>query len=154
MNAYYEVTGGPVKVALESIQVRCRDARKAHLDFAKEVGATAANGCGIFSFEGKAPKGWRKSNRYASGYFPSDSAVGAVIKQRVAALPTMPGSFDVIEALRGELEELDMDLVNDAGFPGWAVHDGRHFLHCDPRWLPADRTGIVEIKASEYPANP
>lgn len=96
------------------------------------------------------PKAWKKGKK--GGYLPRcKTPEGLVLANELKALPPFPDWMSLISDLT-KGREVEIMRINSTGTPGIRKDkaDAFYRLHIDTYWLPEDRTGLEEIKASEY----
>lgn len=155
MKSYFRVHSGPVFPILKKHLDAHQAANNALVDFAKKhkLPIEGSRGEAVFFKQGFTPpkETWKKCGS-RGGFSPrAKTETGKVLKQELEAMPKYPSWMCLIQDLiKGR--EMDLMRINQTGTPGIIKNKSQDFylLSIDDYWLPKNRDGIEEIKASEY----
>lgn len=155
MKSYYKVHSGPVFKVLKKHVDEHRAANDGLVDWAKkhELPIEGSNGTTVYFKSGFTPDSgnWKKCGK-RGGFTPRQKTeTGKVLHKELSELPKYPSWMTLlIELTKGR--ESDFMRVNQTGTPGIIKNKGQDFflLSIDDYWLPKNRDGLEEIKASEY----
>jgi hypothetical protein len=155
MKSYYKVHSGPVFKAVKKHLDAHTAANNAIVAWAKKrnLPIEGTSGEAILFKSGYTPDkdSWKKCGK-RGGFSPrAKTDSGSVLKSEWDALPKYPSWMHLIQDLiKGR--EMDLFRINQTGTPGIIKNKGDDFylLYIDDYWLPKNRDGLEEIKASDY----
>lgn len=155
MKSHYRITSGPVFDLVKQFAGVNKEAEKALRAWIKKkkLPVEMMHGKALTFKDGYDPNrdkpSWKKNKR--GHYVPRENTVsGKALKAELDALPCSPSVFQLVCDLGTLKGKADIMQINQTGYPGIYVNGDDVRLYIDDYWLPADRTGIEEITASEY----
>ncbi|GAA5137503.1 hypothetical protein GCM10023213_14340 [Prosthecobacter algae] len=152
MKSYFKITSGSLYTILNEISEQNKLAQAAAKEWGKKYPEIEGiRGLCVTFVEGHVPTGnlWRKHKK--GGFTPNKGCKeGKALAAEMAALPSRPGGMQVLMAMMTVSTCKDIMRVNQTGTPGIKQRGSDFYLACDDCWLPKNRAGIEEIKASEY----
>jgi hypothetical protein len=158
MKTYFRVHHGPVFDVVKKHTDEHTAANTALVDWAAKhnLPISGTSGNAIFFAEGFKPDSaaWKKCGSRGGWEPRSKTPSGKVLKSEWEAMPKYPSWMTLImsfaELSKGESR--DLFQVNKTGTPGIIKNKSEAFylLNIDDYWLPENRDGLEEIKASEY----
>lgn len=157
MKSYFRVTPGPLFNVLKKHMDALQAANDAGIAWAKKhnMPVFSINYTNVRFKDDFIPDKscWKKGVK--GGFVPRlKNEEGRKLDRELRDRPQSPGWFELISDLT-EGREVEIMRVNQIGTPGVKTRkdpEGNLFylLVTDTYWLPDDRTGVEEIKASEF----
>lgn len=155
MRAYYKVTQGPTYDIIHAHVTKHKEANDAALKWADSrlLSVRSILGECVYFKEGFIPDKiyWNKKSQRGSHTPNRKTEEGRKILKELNSLPQFPSGMSLITDF-SKGGNLNFMQVNITGTPGIkkSPKEDLYRLDIDDYWLPEDRTGLEEIKSSEY----
>lgn len=156
MKTYFKVHHGPVFEIVKEHTDKHSAANDALVAWAKkhDLPIAGTGGNAIYFADGFKPDPgtWKKCGSRGGWEPRAKTESGKALKAEWDAMPKFPSWMSLIIAFSEMTKERDLFQVNKTGTPGIIKNKSESFylLNIDDYWLPANRDGLEEIKASEY----